>query len=171
MTFSTLARALIGLVVLGSSLSCGQAPAVELWVTTELRDGSELAAFDFLVLDAQVQPAGFEVFADHRVSDEWQQLEVGTDTIDLLRAQSEPILVARGQVTPGDYDRVFLRPSALQADDGSETVLTVKNVMEPTAVSFSYDDARTTQIVLEIIVIATSGDEDYSVFAKDTTAQ
>ena len=122
-------------------------------------------------LDAQVQPAGFEVFADHRVTDEWEQLELVTDSIDLVRAQSEAILVARGDVPVGDYDRVFLRPTDFVATDETGSSLSIKNVMEPTVVSFSYDSRGTIQILLEVIAIATRGYEDYSVFAKTAEAQ
>mgnify|MGYP001249359503 CR=1 FL=1 len=171
MSDRVLVRALLG-IAFGCLLGgCGQPPSVELWVLAELRDDAELSQLDFSVLDAQVQPAGFEVFADHRVSEEWLQLEIVNETIDLVAAQSEPILVARGDVAVGDYDRVFLRPSGFTAADGQGRELVIKNVMEPVGVSFSYDQARTLRVVLEVIAIATRGDEDYSVFAKSTTVQ
>ena len=162
---------LLGLTFISQGLGCGQSSAVELWVISELRDEAELARLDFVIRDAQIQPSGFEVFADHRVSDEWKQLEVVQDTIDLVAAQTEPVMVARGQVAAGDYDRVFLRPSGFDALNTAGSSLVIKNVMEPTVVSFSYDSSGTRQIVLEIIAIATRGDEDYSVFAKDARVQ
>ena len=61
---------LLGLTFISQGLGCGQSSAVELWVISELRDEAELARLDFVVRDAQIQPSGFEVFADHRVSDE-----------------------------------------------------------------------------------------------------
>jgi hypothetical protein len=171
MSRGILYRVALALSLTFSIMSCGSQPGVELWVTSELRDALSITKLDFSVRDAQVQPSGFEVFADHRVTDEWEQLELLTDTIDLVEAQSQAVLVARGDVATGAYDRIFLRPTDFDGVDENGAELSIKNVMEPTVVSFSYDGSGTLQIVLEIIAIATRGDEDYSVFAKRAEAQ
>ena len=161
---------LVGITLLLSS-GCGDEPQVQVWVTSEVRQDGTLASLDFSILDFQAQPSGYEIFADHRVTEEWVQLPLAVDKVDLLAAQSEPVLVASGDLPIGDYDRIFMRPSSLAATTEDGAMLMVKNVMEPIVVAFSYDASGDLTIVLDVIAIATRGEEDYSVFAKSASPQ
>ena len=141
---------------------------VELWVEGDLSRVDGLKSLDFVIRDAHLQPAGFEIYPDHRITSEWLLMEPVVEEFQLVAGNSIAQKVATLVVDAAAYDRVFLRPSVLSAEGEDGQTFVVKNVMEPIAAQFE-TEGRTVRVVLKIIVLATTrGDEDISVFAQDT---
>ena len=151
------------------SLSACFDPAIglEVEVVSEIRDGGRLSTFEFEVLDIQVQPEGFEVRADHQVTDEWVPLNLLVDGFDVRATQSQPQTIAHAEIPVGRYDRIFLRPKSLRATNQDGVDVEIKNVMEPTAISFEMAEGTSLVLRLEIIVLESlDGEEQLSIFAK-----
>ena len=95
-------------------------------------------------------------------------MQLETNRFEFLATGSLPMKVASLRGQEGEFDRVFLRPSLLEAKTTGGQSLVVKNVMEPIAAQFE-TDGSTVRVLLKIIVLPTSrGDEDLSIFAQDT---
>ena len=151
---------------------CGSEPSlgtdVELWVEGDLSRVDALQSVEFTIRDAHLQPAGFEIYPDHRITPEWRTMQLDMDRFEFLATGSLPMKVASLRVEDGEFDRVFLRPSLLEAETNTGELLAVKNVMEPIAAQFK-TRGETVRILLKMIVLPTSrGDEDISIFAQDT---
>ena len=151
---------------------CGSEPSlgadVELWVEGDLSRVEGLESVEFTIRDAHLQPAGFEIYPDHRITSEWRTMQLDTSRFEFLATGSLPMKIASLRVEEGEFDRVFLRPSLLGAETTEGQSLIVKNVMEPIAAQFE-TDGGTVRILLKMIVLPTSrGDEDISIFAQDT---
>lgn len=155
-------------------LSCFCAPAcverepgLHLEVLVDFRDSEKFSSFHFEILDVQVQPAGFEVPADHTVNDEWVPLHVFASTIDLHSSMNTATPMAYGKIPPGAYDRVFLRAKSLVALDENGQAVEIENVLEPTAIPFHILNGESLNLRLEVIVLQSpAGLERFSIFAK-----
>ena len=156
------------LLLMGCGPTTDSGTEVELWVQGDLSRVEELQRVLFVIEDAHLQPAGFEIFPDHRVTAEWLLMEQSVEAFELVADNSIAQKVATLVVDDAAYDRVFLRPSALSAEGENSQSLTVKNVMEPIAAQFE-THGRTVRVLLKLIVLPTSrGEEDVSIFAQDT---
>ena len=150
----------------GSSVDLGT--EVELWVQGDLSRVEALQSVEFTIRDAHLQPAGFEIYPDHRITSEWRTMQLDMNRFEFLAAGSLPMKIASLKVESGGFDRVFLRPSLLAAEAAGGHPLAVKNVLEPIAAQFE-THGGTVRILLKMIVLPTSrGDEDISIFAQDT---
>ena len=144
---------------------------VELWVQGDLSRVESLQSVEFTVRDAHLQPAGFEIYPDHRVTSEWLTMDLEVDRFQFLVTEAQPFKIATLEVRQGQYDRVFLRPSMLSAQTAAGESLVVKDVMEPIAAQFD-TTGKTVRVLLKLIVLPTSrGDEDISIFAQDTAVR
>ena len=150
----------------GSSDEAGT--QVELWVEGDLSRVDGLQSLDFVIRDAHLQPARFEIYPDHRITSEWLPMNLSVPDFQLVSGNPIAQRVATLEVDNSEYDRVFLRPSALSAEGTANETLSVKNVMEPIAAQFE-TSGDAVKIVLKLIVLPTSrGDEELSIFAQDT---
>ena len=156
------------LLVIGCGPSTNTGTEVELWVQGDLSRVAGLQHLNFVIRDAHLQPAGFEIFPDHRITAEWLLMEPAVEEFQLVAGNSIAQKIATLVVDDAAYDRVFLRPSVLSAEGEDGQTFVVKNVMEPIAAQFE-TEGRAVRVLLKIIVLATTrGDEDISVFAQDT---
>ena len=141
---------------------------VELWVEGDLSRVDGLQSLDFVIRDAHLQPAGFEIYPDHRITSEWLPMDLNVAEFQLVAGNPIAQRVAALEVEEAKFDRVFLRPLALRAEGEANETLRVKNVMEPIAAQFE-TNGDAVKVVLKIIVLPTSrGDEELSIFAQDT---
>lgn len=150
----------------GSSDEAGT--QVELWVEGDLSRVEGLQRLDFVIRDAHLQPAGFEIYPDHRITAEWLPMNLNVAKFQLVAGNPIAQRVAALEVTEAKFDRVFLRPLALSAEGRTNETFRVKNVMEPIAAQFE-TNGDAIKVVLKLIVLPTSrGDEELSIFAQDT---
>jgi hypothetical protein len=160
---------LLGLLSALCSCSAPE-PGLEIEVVCDVRDAGRLSALQFQIQDIQVQPAGYEVTADHQVTAEWIGLELLVDSFDVLARQSEPLTVARANLPPGRYDRIFLRPKLLTGLGLDNEEIAIENVMEPTVISFEMAQGDYQLLRLELIVLESlDGEARLSIFAKNVT--
>ena len=163
----------IYLLILGFSLSafigCSEPePGLEIEVIAELRDGERLASLQFEILDIQVQPAGYEVTADHQVTPEWIGLEKRVESFDVCDVTSGPLTIAQARVPAGRYDRIFLRPSSLIGTTHDGEQVYIENVMEPTAFPLEVVEDQAHVLRLEVIVLESLDERrKLSIFAKN----
>lgn len=159
-------------VSMGLLLGCGTdaqpSARVELWIQGDLSRVDGLESIEFVIRDAHLQPAGFEIYPDHRVTEEWLPMATGVQSFWLRSGDTSEQRIATLDVISGAYDRVFLRPQMLVGFAADNGLLTVKNVMEPIAAQFE-TLGDPVKILLKVIVLPTSrGEEDVSIFAQDT---
>jgi hypothetical protein len=162
-------RLAVFLGLLSALYSCSpHEPGLEIEIVCDVRDAGRLSALEFEIEDIQVQPAGYEVTADHQVTPEWIGLDLLVDSFDALAIQNEPLMIARFSLPSGQYDRIFLRPKKLTGigTDGEE--IPIQNVMEPTAISFDMGQDDYRLLRLELIVLESlDGEATLSIFAKN----
>lgn len=152
------------------ALGCGRSTGtrVELWVEGDLSRADSLQSVEFVIRDAHLQPAGFEIYPDHRITSEWLKMALMVESFELRAGNRAPQRIATLEVEDGAYDRVYLRPTLLEALGADQVSLAIKNVMEPIAAQFE-TNGRNVKILLKLIVLPRStGDEDLSIFAQDT---
>ena len=90
---------------------CGAEPSlgadVELWVEGDLSRVEGLESVEFTIRDAHLQPAGFEIYPDHRITSEWRTMQLDTSRFEFLATSSLPMKIASLRVEDGEFDRVF----------------------------------------------------------------
>ena len=142
-------------------------PGLEVEISCDLRDAGRLAALQFEIEDIQVQPAGYEVTADHQVTPEWIGLSLVVESFDAVMVQNEPLMIARASLPAGQYDRIFLRPRHLMGTGPDGDEIPIQNVMEPTVISFDMEEGDYRRLRLELIVLESlDGEAQLSIFAK-----
>ena len=164
-------RFVLAMSLLSAFCSCSpQEPGLEIEVVCDVRDADRLSALHFDIKDIQVQPAGYEVRADHEVTPEWVGLELLVDSFDALAVQNEPLTIARANLPAGGYDRIFLRPQLLTGLGLDSQEIQIENVMEPTVITFDVLPDDYQLLRLELIVLESlDGEARLSIFAKNVT--
>ena len=146
-------------------------PGLEIEVIADLRDEGRLKSLEFEILDIQVQPEGYEVTADHQVTEEWIQLDKLVDSFDVCDVSNGSLSIARAKVPVGRYDRIFLRPSALVGTTQAGEQVYIENVMEPTAFPLEVVEGKAHVLRLEVIVLESlDASKKLSIFAKNVEA-
>ena len=150
-------------------LGCSEPePGLEIEVIADIRDEGRLASLQFEIRDMQVQPEGYEVTADHQVTPEWVPLEKTVDAFDVIDVSDGAVTIARAQVEPGRYDRIFLRPASLVGTTHSGEQVFIENVMEPTAFPLEVVPGQAHILRLELIVLQSlDASQKLSIFAKN----
>ena len=98
----------------------------------------------------------------------WQRVPALSDRL-ALPGSGEPVLVARGQLAPGRYDRVHVAVPRVTALDRDGATVTLLGHIEPIARGFEIAPGETLTVDIELIVLPGSsiGDGRPEMFVKD----
>jgi hypothetical protein len=141
---------------------------VKVFLRADLSRATAVAHAPAILRDVHLQPAGHELFQDHRISEEWVPIPLRRPKLDLARTGERGRLIAAGPIPSGAWDRAFPRLRSLDTQDGRGESLPTEDVLEAIALPFVAERGRTYVLRIDVMLMPAPSQEErsFSLFMK-----